>query len=82
MQPWPSSLWLSRGLLQVFSPFVSCMAQLHAPVFPWLTAPAVHAHEPGSFISSQRVPLAGAVDGAMFKAQLTAQTQESWNSEY
>lgn len=51
------------------------MPQLHVHVFSWLNASAVHAHELGSFIFSQRVPLASAVDGAVFKARLTAQRQ-------
>lgn len=62
----PQALWSSKGLLQVFSPLVFCMPQFHDHVFSWLTAPAVHAHEPGTLLSSQTSP--GLVDGAMFKA--------------
>lgn len=69
----PQASQSSKRLLQVFSPFVFCMSQLRAHVFPWLIVSAVHACEPRSFASSQRVPLASAVDGAVFKARLAAQ---------
>lgn len=49
------------------------MPKLHARVFSCLTAPAVHAHGRGSFLSSQTSP--GLVHGAVFKAASPAQRQ-------
>ncbi|KAM9222238.1 dual specificity mitogen-activated protein kinase kinase 4 [Leptosomus discolor] len=62
---------LLAASLRVLCPTVSVYVFLSRQMLKPAVS-AVHAREPGSFVSSQRVPLASVVDGAVFKAWLTA----------